>query len=46
MAPEVVVLAVHERREIGAYEGVKIGRRGLRNPVAPEDRMTEKQAAL
>jgi hypothetical protein len=46
MALEVVVLAVHERREIGACEGVKIGRRGLRNPVASEDCMIEKQTAL
>jgi hypothetical protein len=45
-APEVVVLAVHERREIRACEGVKVIRGNLRNSVAPEERMIEKQTAL
>jgi hypothetical protein len=45
-ALKVVVLAVHERGEIRACESVKVGRRDLRNPVAPEDCMIEKQTAL
>jgi hypothetical protein len=45
-ALEAVVLAVHERREIRACESVKVGGRDLGNPVAPEDRMIEKQTAL
>ena len=41
-----MVLAVHERGEIRACESVKVGGRHLRNPVAPEDCMIEKQTAL
>jgi len=41
-----ILLAVHERWEIRACESVKVGGRHLRNPVAPEDRMIEKQTAL
>ena len=43
---KVVVLAVHERGEIRACESVKVGGRDLRNPVAPEDGMIEKQTAF
>jgi hypothetical protein len=42
----VVVLAVHKRGEIRACEGVEVGGRDLRNPVAPEDCMIEKQTTL
>jgi hypothetical protein len=42
----VVILAIHERGEIRACESVKVGGRDLRNPVAPEECMIEKQTAL
>jgi hypothetical protein len=45
-AQSCVVLAVHERGEIRACESVKVGGRDLRNPVAPEECMIEKQTAL
>jgi hypothetical protein len=45
-ALEVAVLAVHERGEIRAREGVKIVRRSLRNSVSPEECMVEKQTAF
>ena len=46
VALKVVALAVHERREIRACESVEVGGRDLRNPVAPEDCVIEKQTAL
>ena len=46
VALKVVVLAVHERREIRACESVEVGGRDLRNSVAPKNCVIEKQTAL